>query len=78
MEDLDRDANKNIKINLKYIVWNGFSWLRTGSAERRGRVIYSPASYLRGPGFKCRPGDRRSQRFPNLYSLRSLHPNKLK
>jgi hypothetical protein len=26
--------------------------------ERRGRVVKIPAPYLRGPGFKTRPGDQ--------------------
>jgi hypothetical protein len=32
-----------------------YSYISYTLTQRRGRVINTPASYLGGPGFKCRP-----------------------
>jgi hypothetical protein len=38
--------------------------------ERRGRVVNTPSSYSRGPGFRYRPGDRLSWlRFSSFFSV---------
>jgi hypothetical protein len=40
-------------------VW-GKHTMTISVAERRGRVVSTPASHPGGPGFKSRPGDRLS------------------